>query len=227
MPEVMRLRGVQLPFSWINPLEALAELGITATIWICWCFIHSLFNSEGVIRKALARANWIEPYYRLLYNSVSIITLALVSWLTPRENDLILWTWQGPLFVLQAALWGVALVIGYLSFQFMSVWDFFGLTPLGTRRDRTGSSNKLITWGIYEETRNPLFLVGLLLLWTRNLAYTDLMINVVLSLYLLIGAGIEEKRLLAKFGDEYARYMSKVPRFIPRRFAPNLSKDAL
>jgi protein-S-isoprenylcysteine O-methyltransferase Ste14 len=216
-----------LELSRINDFKTLAELGITATIWICWCVIHSLLNSEGVIWNTLVKANCLEPYYRLLYNFVSVITLVLASWFTPHGRDALLWTWDGPLVPLQAALWGVALMVGYLSLRFMSLWDFLGLAALGIQRDHTVSQDGLVTWGIYGETRNPMFLVGLLLLWARDLTQTDMVINVILSVYLLIGAGIEEKRLLTKFGDEYARYMAQVPRFIPRRFPLNPSTEEL
>jgi protein-S-isoprenylcysteine O-methyltransferase Ste14 len=78
-------------------------------------------------------------------------------------------------------------------------------------------SDKLITRGIYGEIRNPQFLAGLLLLWARDLTCTGLVINIVLSLYLISGAFIEERRFLHKFGKDYVRYRSHVPRFIPRR----------
>ena len=57
---------------------------------------------------------------------------------------------------LQAALWGVALMVGYLSLRFMSLWDFLGLAALGIQRDHTVSPDGLVTWGIYGETRNPM-----------------------------------------------------------------------
>jgi len=55
------------------------------------------------------------------------------------------------------------------------------------------------------------------LLWVRNLTDTGMVINVVLSLYLMVGTKTEEARLLVSFGDEYRQYMSEVPRFFPKR----------
>jgi len=51
----------------------------------------------------------------------------------------------------------------------------------------------------------------------RDLTDTGLIINIVLSVYLIVGARIEETRLLAMYSDEYAEYIKKVPRFIPNR----------
>lgn len=61
-----------------------------------------------------------------------------------------------------------------------------------------------------------------MLLWARDLTDTGLAVNLVLSAYLLVAARIEEHRLLAEFGEQYAQYMAEVPRFIPNRL-PRLS----
>lgn len=201
----------------MNYYDHVLQLGFTALIWAGWCIMHSLLNSEGIVGKALPPDSSIRPYYRIVYSLFAAITLVLVYWMTPRENDVPLWEWRGPLVVVQGAIWVVALVMGYLSFRFISVWDFLGFTALGTGRNRGETRDQLITSGIYGATRNPQFLAVLLLLWARDLTRTGLVINIILSLYLLIGARIEEKRLARKFGDDYLKYMSRVPRFIPGR----------
>jgi hypothetical protein len=35
--------------------------------------------------------------------------------------------------------------------------------------------------------------------------------------YLILGAKLEERKLIVKFGDRYRRYRQQVPAFIPRR----------
>jgi len=202
----------------MNYYDDILQLGITALIWACWGVIHSLLSSEGVIGKALPLGSRIRTYYRLFYSLFAAITLVLVYWLAPRGNDAPILKWQGALVVAQVALWVLALTMGYLSFRYVSLWHFLGFTALGVGQKVRGTTDKLITWGIYGEIRNPQFLAGLLVLWARDLNTTSFVTNIILSLYLLVGARIEEKRLLQKFGDDYARYMAKVPRFIPRRF---------
>jgi len=103
----------------------------------------------------------------------------------------------------------------YLTFRFFNIWDFLGLTSLGIGRKSGDSSKKLITWGIYGVVRHPQFAAGLMTLWARNLTDTGLVINIILSLYLIAGARVEETRLLTLYGDQYAQYMKKVPRFVP------------
>ncbi|MBZ0252054.1 MAG: isoprenylcysteine carboxylmethyltransferase family protein, partial [Candidatus Methylomirabilis sp.] len=43
-----------------------------------------------------------------------------------------------------------------------------------------------------------------------------LLFNLCVTAYFAIGAVHEERRLLAEFGDAYARYREKVPMFLPR-----------
>ncbi len=203
----------------MNYYDHMLQLGIVAFIWACWCVIHSLLNSDGLIAKALPPGSRIRPYYRIIYSLFAAITLVLAYCVTPRENDMLLWKCSGPLLVVQGVIWAIALSIGYLSFRLISIWDFLGLKALGLGRNKR-KSDRLITSGIYGEIRHPQFLAVLLLLWTRDLSLTGLVINIILSLYLLVGARIEEKRLVGKFGDEYREYMSRVPRFIPRRLPP-------
>jgi methanethiol S-methyltransferase len=202
----------------MNYCDDALQLTTAAIIWACWCVIHSLLNSDGFIAKALPPGSRVRPLYRLLYSLGSAATLSLVYWVTPRENDMLLWKWSGPLVVVQGVIWIIALSTACLSFRFFSISESLGFRALGIGRDGRKSSDRLITSGIYGEIRNPLFLAGLLLLWARDLTRTGLVINIILSLYVLIGTWIEEKRLLRKFGDEYLQYMSRVPRFIPKRF---------
>jgi protein-S-isoprenylcysteine O-methyltransferase Ste14 len=42
-----------------------------------------------------------------------------------------------------------------------------------------------------------------------------LVTNAVLSAYLIIGTLLEEKRLVAEFGEEYRDYQEQVPMFLP------------
>jgi len=189
---------------------------VTGALWLAWCVVHSLLNSEGPIRHTGILDTQIRRYYRFLYTVFAVASLLLVSWLTPRHHQMTIWTWYGPFKAIQVGLWIVGGIIAVLAFRFYSGWTFLGLDAFGLPRRRIRSEEVLITWGIYGSIRHPQFLAGLILLWSRNLNDTDLTINIVLSGYLLIGARIEERRLLRKWGDQYRRYMELTGRFIPK-----------
>lgn len=195
--------------------EIVLRLCETAALWTAWCVVHSLLTEDGIVRSTGILNTWFKPYYRLTYSAFAAASLVVVWWLTPdvRGNDL--WKWTGILAPVRIAIMAVALAMGYLSFKSIGLLDFLGLTALGIGRRVAVSSHELVTNGIYGIIRHPQSLAGMMLLWARDLNYTAITINVVLSAYLLIGARIEEKRMLEKFGDDYARYKAKAPAFIP------------
>lgn len=197
------------------------RLATTAALWIAWCVVHSLLNSEGPIGKTRLVNVYLRPYYRLLYSVVAVGTLAFVLWLIPTEGEAPIWSWHGPLRWVQVIFWTIAAAMFYFSFKWINVWRFLGLRALGIGSRRRGPETGLITWGIYGVIRHPQFLAGLIILWSRDLTDNALVTNAVLSLYLIVGARIEEKRLLGKYGDEFRKYMSEVPGFIPRWHRPS------
>ncbi len=126
-----------------------------------------------------------------------------------------MWRIEGPALVLQVLAWSLAMVMFYLTFKIFNVSYFLGSLGIGGKRNH--SQKRLITWGIYDVIRQPQFAAGFIILWVRDLTDTGFIINIVLSVYLIVGARIEETRLLAIYGDQYSEYMKKVPRFIPHR----------
>ncbi len=109
------------------------------------------------------------------------------------------------------------LIIGYVLFwlsviargQYAVSWDM----PEGHR---------LVTWGPYRYVRHPSYLAYSLMFLGFVLAWLNL-----LSVPSLIGvpgyyfmAGIEEKVLIERFGNEYLRYQEKTGRFFPRLKRP-------
>jgi protein-S-isoprenylcysteine O-methyltransferase Ste14 len=81
------------------------------------------------------------------------------------------------------------------------------------------SASSLLTEGIYGKVRHPryvsVFFGSLAVaLFSNYLATWVLQILLIPGLYIL--AILEERELLDRFGEEYARYMERVPRFVPR-----------
>jgi protein-S-isoprenylcysteine O-methyltransferase Ste14 len=83
---------------------------------------------------------------------------------------------------------------------------------------------KIFKWGIaqrgaYRVIRHPQYLalafwgVGMVILWPRFVVLVSLSIMLVLYYYL---ARDEERRMLAKYGESYATYMSSTGMFLPR-----------
>lgn len=79
---------------------------------------------------------------------------------------------------------------------------------------------ELVTWGAYARVRHPFYAAFLLILLSCLVAFPHpgtLAALAAGALQLGRTARREERRLLAGFGDEYARYLSRTGRFWPRR----------
>jgi protein-S-isoprenylcysteine O-methyltransferase Ste14 len=44
---------------------------------------------------------------------------------------------------------------------------------------------------------------------------SDIVVNAVLTAYVIIGTMLEERKLVLEFGDSYVRYQKEVPMLIP------------
>jgi protein-S-isoprenylcysteine O-methyltransferase Ste14 len=126
-------------------------------------------------------------------------------------------SWPGWLWPVPWCMRGLALYLFLAAGFRVDMRRFLGLIPIGTAggRAQTGSE-LLVVDGIFRHIRHPWYLAGLLLLWGRDLAARDLVTAVTLSVYLYLGSVLEERRLLAEYGESYRRYQREVPRFCPR-----------
>ena len=89
---------------------------------------------------------------------------------------------------------------------------------------------RLASTGAYARIRHPqyvgfvLIMTGFLLQWPTLV--TLVMYPILLIMYARLGQR-EEKEMLAQFGDEYRRYMARVPAFIPKLDQSPLKGDAV
>ncbi|MFA4889729.1 MAG: methyltransferase [Candidatus Omnitrophota bacterium] len=90
----------------------------------------------------------------------------------------------------------------------------------GYKAENSGSGSQLIQYGPYSLSRNPMYLGILLIGLGLGLAlfkYWVILVFLVIffARYALL-AFAEEKKLLGVFGNTYADYCRRVPRFFPR-----------
>ncbi len=118
----------------MNFPEYLIKWGLTGLIWSAWCVLHSILNSEGLIRGSGLLDSAIGRYYRLIYSIVAVITLWIAFWITPKWHEFELWRFQGLGLLIPVLVWASAVVMFYLTFRFFNIWHFLGLTSLGIGR---------------------------------------------------------------------------------------------
>ena len=82
-----------------------------------------------------------------------------------------------------------------------------------------GQPGELLTGGVYGRIRHPRYVEILLAMAGYALIANYLATYVLLTLcvpVVYIVTLFEEKELLARFGDDYEQYRSRVPRFLPK-----------
>ena len=66
--------------------------------------------------------------------------------------------------------------------------------------------------------RHPFYFLGIVALWASpTLSLDRLLLNVLFTAWIVFGATLEERDLLAQFGEDYKLYQRAVPMFVPRR----------
>jgi protein-S-isoprenylcysteine O-methyltransferase Ste14 len=108
----------------------------------------------------------------------------------------------------------------------MAVSALFGWMPIYTLKKRGGvpegegymKTTEIVETGVYSVVRHPQYLAGVLLSLSLVLI-SQYWINALLFLPVLVGTYIDSRRadrkLVDKFGEDYTKYMEKVPGLDP------------
>ncbi len=194
-----------------------------AALWLGFGAVHSLL-AHAPLRDAWKRL--FGPLARLAYNAVAISHfIGIVAF-----GHLVLfggstWTVPLPVLILQlmmlvagGLLMGVAArsydMGRFAGFHQLRHRDGGDTAPLRGQED----DEPLHTGGLHGRIRHPFYTAGMLLFW--GLAQSEAGVATALwaTAYFLIGARLEEHRLIRLFGERYRDYRRRVPAFLPRLF---------
>lgn len=199
---------------------------LVAAVIAGFAIIHSLLvtGRAKTLAARLFGERAVKAFYRFFHTAISgATTLAAIYLiiLVPDKTLLRPPLWVAiPFHLVQLA--GVA--IGIAAFRHMRLDEFLGIAQAARflrgqepQGDEEGLQQSLATTGIYAVVRHPQYLAGILI-FTFNpyLTRNWLVVCVLADLYFVVGALLEERRLIRRFGEEYRRYMERVPRFVPK-----------
>jgi methanethiol S-methyltransferase len=192
-----------------------------ALLWIAYCAVHSVLISISVTRLFKRGLGTRYCYYRLFFNAFSLITLILLLMYSraPEFEGPLLLAWRGNWRFVQYALRLVAFVLVVSGARHYSVSQFLGLQQIRSRQSSGAltQSGDIDTTGVLGITRHPWYLAVFILLWMSDQNAGSIIINGILSAYLVIGTLLEERKLILEFGDKYREYQKRVSMFIPLR----------
>jgi protein-S-isoprenylcysteine O-methyltransferase Ste14 len=69
--------------------------------------------------------------------------------------------------------------------------------------------------GLLGVVRHPMYFALIVYLWCQVFTMADIIVNIVLTIYVIMGTILEEKKLILEFGDAYIKYQQEVPMLIP------------
>ncbi len=202
----------------------LAEIALA---WCAYFALHSLLATSAV--KAWIGHRWprLRAAYRAAFNGISAVTLLPVLWLVYGTSGDWLWRWQGTFAWLANGLGLTAILCFFASTRAYDMGEFLGLRQL---RERGSEDTQTFTLSVFHRyVRHPWYCFALVLIWTRDMNAPLLVSALAITLYFIVGSTLEERKLVARYGERYRRYMAKVPGLVPLpwRYLTGEEADAL
>lgn len=195
----------------------MSELLGLALLTAGWCALHSLLIATPVTAWLRRRLGSRYRFHRLLFDLISLATLVPVLRYQAQVAGEDPFAWPGWWLAPRVLLIGAAAALFVAGARNYDLLQFLGVRQLMGRSTRPGltAGGALDTSGILAHVRHPWYLGAFLLIWARTLDGSAVVMNLVLSVYLVVGTVLEERKLVAEFGEEYRRYQQRVPMLVP------------
>jgi len=184
-----------------------------AVLWIMYCVLHSVLAARSVKQKLKASMNQNFKYYRLVYTVFAFVFFAAILYYEIRLPTI-------QFFNRVQLVFYSGILIGSAGLVLMSVCIFKYFMGLSGLRSlfKESTSAKLMVTGIHRFVRPPLYLGTFAFIWGLFLIIPFLSLfisNTIITIYTLVGISLEEKKLVAEFGESYLNYQATVPKLLP------------
>jgi methanethiol S-methyltransferase len=187
--------------------------------WSLWCAVHSGMISLTVSGYLKSRFGTGYRFYRLLYNFVALTTLAPLILYSQSLKGAVLFRWEGYMTIVQIVLLITVFALfvsGGLKYDML---HFFGIRQImsGKLHSTLSESGDLDTSGVLNLTRNPWYLAAIIFIWIgyREMYVSTVIVNIILTIYLITGTLLEERKLTIELEDNYRDYIYRVSMLFP------------
>jgi len=191
-----------------------------------WGLVHSILASQAAktwFRRLFG--DGATRFYRFAYNIFSVVSLLPALWLMVLLPDRALYRIPAPWLYLTLAGQVVAILMEVVGVLQTDTLAFIGLRQLFKGEEESGA---LVVHGLYRWVRHPLYTGGLLFIWLTPIMTTNtLILFSAATIYIIVGAYFEERKLMREYGEAYAAYKAVTPMLLPslrpRRERPKAS----
>ncbi len=216
--------AIELGWPWVNwiaePTWLLAAFDITLVL--AFGALHTFLAQEPVRRASLRLIP--DSAYRAFYVIVAGLSVTGVMgfW---QSTGIVLWTLPVPRAVLWTLsivcfwgflIWGFSMMFKHDLGRFLGVRQIYSPAPTNVAPARSDASPEVIVTGFYARVRHPMYLLTCLAIAVTPFMTLDrTLVLAGLLLYLAFGIPIEERKLVAEFGESYRAYRRRVPALYP------------
>lgn len=202
------------------------DSGTSGSFWPSLLINLGLLGLFALQHSGMARPEfkkwWIriipKPIERSTYVLTATLVLSLVMWGWQPMPDTV---WSIEAVWAQNLLWGLFglgwLLVLTATFMISHV-HLFGLKQVHEHmKGKELSSPRFQIRGFYQYVRHPLNLGFLIAFWaTPEMTVGHLIFALATTGYIFVAMYLEERDLIAAFGDRYRSYRERVPRIVPR-----------
>ena len=191
---------------------------LIASMWIAYCVLHSFLISTSFTNLLARSLKNYYAFYRIFYVSLSLVLLIPLIRYTDQFYSNIIITYSPILNILRIMLiLGSLLIFFWAFFIDYDSLSFFGIRQILNfgKKKKTNPPEDLKRNGLLGVVRHPMYSALIVYLWCSTFTVTGIIVNIILTIYIIIGTILEEKKLVLEFGDTYVKYQQEVPMLIP------------
>jgi protein-S-isoprenylcysteine O-methyltransferase Ste14 len=190
---------------------------IAFLMWAGFGVIHSALISLRFTNWAARVMGKYYACYRLIYNLQSIVLVIVLMLVTRTLDSELVIHFTYPWTILQMFLLitsGGLMVWAFLGYD---VLEFFGVRQImNPGREKVSAQPKEISKkGLLKIVRHPLYLLFIIIVWSLNSTGVGILVRIILTVYIVVGTWLEEKKLVKEFGSAYIQYQKEVPALVP------------
>jgi protein-S-isoprenylcysteine O-methyltransferase Ste14 len=158
-------------------------------------------------------------FYRLFFNLIAFITITPVILYSANLKGPVVFYWDGMLSILRYALMAMSILLFILGAFKYDLLQLMGIRQIisGNSFSALSETGNIDTSGILGLMRHPWYLALMILLWVthKDVFISKFIENIILTVYILIGTVLEERKLIIEYGDIYRDYQRRVSMLFP------------
>jgi len=149
---------------------------------------------------------------------LSLVLLIPLIQYTSQLDDRVIISYESPFSIIRYILISGSLLLFFWAFFFnYDSLSFFGIRQILnlSKGNKANKSEGIKRNGLLGIIRHPMYLALIVYLWCQTFGVIDIVVNVILTIYVIIGTILEERKLILEFGEDYIKYKKEVPMLIP------------